>query len=517
MQANRDTANWADLVLLNANVIALDAAHPRANAVVVSGGRIAWVGDSDRLPSSVRVSANIIDCGGQTLIPGFIDAHCHLLAYAASLLAVDCSSASTSEIDDILSQIRRRADSTPRGEWIRGTGYSEFDLREKRHPTRWELDRAAPFNPVRLNHRSGHACVLNSIALERVGIDIATEEPPGGTMARDLISAEPNGLLLDMDEWLDVRIPPMSEGELRDGMAQANRQFLSQGITSIADATVSNSPDRWKLLRRLKCDGLITPSLTVMPGAANLDEFADEGLHFGYGDSVATIGHAKIILTSSTSGRLHPSPDELRHRIDLAHRHCSPVAIHAIEKEAVLAASTALMASRIPGLRDRIEHASECPPEAMDALLRAKPVVVSQPSFVRDSGARYLSEFGEDARWLYRFRMLAESGIVLAASSDAPVSVPSPLMSMHAAITRETDSGAELNVGESVTVAQALEMHTNKAAYAIYREDEVGTIAPGKRADLVLLDADPTRIASERLLDVRATMTIIGGELVWQA
>ncbi|MXY45717.1 MAG: amidohydrolase family protein, partial [Chloroflexi bacterium] len=297
MKANRDTANRADLVLLNANVIALDAAHLHADSVVVSGGRIAWIDESDRLPSSVRASANVIDCGGQTLIPGFIDAHCHLLAYAASLLAVDCSSASTSTIDDIIIQIRRRADNTLPGEWIRGTGYTEFDLHEKRHPTRWELDRAAPYNPVRLNHRSGHACVLNSIALERVGIDIASEEPPGGTIARDLKSAEPNGLLLDMDEWLDARIPPMSERELSNGMAQANQQFLSQGITSVADATVSNSPDRWKLLRRLKCDGLITPSLTVMPGAANLDEFADEGLQFGYCDSVAAIGPAKIILT----------------------------------------------------------------------------------------------------------------------------------------------------------------------------------------------------------------------------
>ena len=516
MQTNRDIANRADLVLLNANVIALDAAHHHANTIVLSGGRIDWVGDSDRLPSSMRASANVIDCGGQTLIPGFIDAHCHLLAYAAGLLAVDCSPASVSDIDDIISRIRRCADNTPRSEWIRSTGYSEFDLREKRHPTRWELDRAAPYNPVRLNHRSGHACVLNSFALERVGIDIATEEPPGGTIARDLTTAEPNGLLLDMDEWLDARIPPMSERELRDGVAQANQQFLSQGITSIADATVSNTPDRWNLLRRLKCDGLITPSLTVMPGAANLDEFADEGLHFGYDDGVAAIGHAKIILTS-TSGGLHPSPDELRHRIDTAHRHGFPVAIHAIEAEAVLAASTALMESRIPGLRDRIEHASECPPEAMVALLRAKPVVVSQPSFVRDSGRRYISEFGEDARWLYRFRALAESGIVLAASSDAPVSAPSPLMSMHAAITREADSGAALNASESVTAMQALDMHTGKAAYAIYREDEAGTIAPGKRADLVLLDADPTRIVAERLLDVRATMTIIGGESVWQA
>ena len=106
MQMNRDTANRADLVLLNANVIALDAACPHGSAVVVSGGRIDWVGDSDSLPSSRRASANVIDCGGQTLIPGFIDAHCHLLAYAASLLAVDCSSASVSDIDDILHQIR---------------------------------------------------------------------------------------------------------------------------------------------------------------------------------------------------------------------------------------------------------------------------------------------------------------------------------------------------------------------------------------------------------------------------
>ena len=505
-----------DLILTNAHVLTLDPARPRASAVVVSGGRIAWVGESHRLSPATISAARLMDCGAQTVVPGFIDAHCHVLAYAASLIAVDCAPEAVSTIGDIIRAVRQRARRTPNCDWIRATGYSEFDLYEKRHPTRWDLDRAAPNNPVRLNHRSGHACVLNSAALSRVGICPDTDEPPGGTIARDLHTAEPNGLLLEMDAWLEDRIPPLGDAEIHDGVSQASERFLAQGVTSVQDATPSNSLKRWDALRRLKAQKTFTPTLSVMPAAAHMDEFVANNLRFGGGDEISGLAHAKIMLTR-TGGSLFPSENDLSAIIAHAHGHGFPVAIHAVEADAVIAAAEAIEANHAPKLRDRIEHASECPPAALDALLNARPVVVSQPRFIHDSGSRYLNEFGADANWLYRFKTLTDAGIVLAAGSDAPVSRPNPIIAMHATVTRRAGSGEIIGRGERLTPMQALTMHTSAAAYAACMESEAGTIAPGKRADLAILTDDPTGASPETLLNIGVATTIVNGRIAWQA
>lgn len=501
--------------LVNGNVLTLNAAQPAADTIVLARGRIAWVGMRRDLSPAVLASSTVVDCGGQTIIPGFIDAHCHVLAFAVSLVSVDCSPRAVSSIGGIQNAIRERAAITPRGEWIRAAKYSEFDLQEKRHPTRWDLDQAAPNHPVRLNHRSGHACVLNSLALRRVGISSSFEEPDGGTVSREITTGEPDGLLLEMAAWLEGRIPPLSDAELRQAVTEASRLFSSQGITTVMDATVTNSLKRWHLLRRLKSDGSLIPTLSVMPGWERLHEFMETGLTFGYSDELSSLGHAKIMVTHS-GGRLEPSDERLKHMVAGAHERGFPVAIHAVESKTVTAAANAISEKRTAGLRDRIEHASECTPDSLSAILRARPVVVSQPAFVGENGDRYLAEMGENARWLYRFRTLAGSGITLAASSDAPVSTPSPLSSIHAAVTRQSRSGRVLGDSERITVSQALKMHTANAAFAVGSEGETGTIAPGKRADIVVLDGDPTRVGPDSSPHLRVTMTICGGEVVWR-
>ena len=451
----------------------------------------------------------------RTIVPGFIDAHCHILAFAASLVAADCSPGAVSSIADILEVISQQAARSHVGEWIRAAGYSEFDLREKRHPTRWELDRAAPNNPVRLNHRSGHACVLNTNALTQVGISASTEEPIGSTIARELHTAEPNGLLLDMDSWLGERIPPLREDELTKAVADASCRFISQGVTSVVDATPSNSLDRWETLRRMKAQEVFAPSLIVMPSVSNLDEFCEAGLNFGWSDKLATLEHAKIMLTR-TSGRLYPSAERLWQFVRAAHIRGFPVAIHAVEADTVTAAAKVLTAQRCASLRDRIEHASECPPSSLRAILNARPVIVSQPSFIHDSGTRYIADFGADSKYLYRFRTLSDAGIVLAASSDAPVSAPNPLLAMFSAVMRRTASGESIGFDERLSAMQALEMHTKNAAYSVCGESQFGSITPGKRADFVVLSEDPISTPHERLPDIRVTMTMINGNVAWE-
>ena len=499
-----------DLILHNANVLTMDPRLPRARAVAVRGERVAWVGTVDDVASTGSPGVRMIDCEGQTLVPGFIDAHAHVLAFAARLLAVDCGPRAVSSIGDIQSALRERAAASPPGGWIRAGGYDEFSLDEKRHPTRWDLDAAAPGHPVRLDHRSGHAIVLNSAALAAVGISADTPDPPGGMIDRDPDTGEPTGLLLDMSSFLDGRIPRLSERELEQGVRRADRLMVSRGITSIQDATPSNSPERWDLLARLKRTGSLTPRLTVMAGVEHIGRFLERGLGPGSGDHDMDIGPAKLMV-SVDAGRLEPSADELAEAVRSAHETGFQAAVHAVEAEAVEAAADILDGA----FRDRIEHCSECPPSVLRKLRGSGIVVVTQPRFIYDSGARYLSQVPEDMRpWLYRMRSLQEAGVV-AASSDAPVSEPHPLLGMYAAMTRRAETGEVVGADEAVPAEGALAMHTVNAAYAARHEVDRGTIEAGKLADFALIDRDPTAVEPHELLSARVSLTMVGGRVVW--
>ena len=239
-----------DTVLTNASVLTMSPALPRAEAVAIVRDRIVWVGSSEDAKSLTSSDTTIIDCAGGTLLPGFHDAHMHLLAYASTLASVDCGPDAVSSIDELKAAIRHRASNTPEGEWIRASGYDETALVEARHPTGWDLDSAAPFHPVLLDHRSGHGCVLNSVALARVGIGDSADEPPGSTIVRDLNTGKPSGLLLEMSNYLDERIPSPPFEELENSVRRASRILLSHGITSIQDATHQNSLSRWELFSR---------------------------------------------------------------------------------------------------------------------------------------------------------------------------------------------------------------------------------------------------------------------------
>jgi predicted amidohydrolase YtcJ len=506
------------LILTNARVLTLNPRQPVAEAVAIKGERIAWVGSNEEVRGLGWRGAKLIDCQGHTLVPGMIDAHCHLLAYASSLLAVDCSPSSVRSIVDIKEAIRRRAAQTPPGQWIRASGYSEFDLEERRHLTRWDLDEAAPNHLVRLNHRSGHACVLNSMALSRVGISMDTDEPPGGTIERDLNFGQPTGLLLEMNDLLEDRIPPLTNEELRQGVEMANQRFLSFGITSIQDATSTNSIERWEVFRRLKEAGILAPRATIMAGANHLGGFLESKLGFGSGNSHLNVGHLKIMLTTS-GGSLFPSESELEAIIRRAHAAGFPAAIHAVEAEAVEAAVNALgRVGHAPSLRDRdrIEHCSECPPHALDRLASLGAVLVTQSGFIYSSGRRYLEEVSPEVQpWLYRIRSFQDAGLTVAASSDAPVIDPNPFTGMYAAVTRRAASGEVVGEQEKISAMEALKMYTLNAAYAASQQAEKGLIEVGKLADMSLLSHDPTEVEPEQLRNISAVMTIIGGKVVY--
>ena len=481
------------LILHNADVITMDAARPRARAVAVEDGRIVAVGSDAEVAPFRSAGSRLIDCRGGALLPGFIDAHCHLLAYAASLLSIDCSPAAVSSIGDIQRLLRDRAAQTPPGRWLRAAGYDETALAEGRHPTRWDLDAAAPDHPVRLIHRSGHACVLNSLALSLAGITIATEEPPGGSLERDLTTGEPSGLLIEMDEIVDAAVPPLSYDELAQGVEQAARVFLSQGVTSIQDATAANGPAEWALFRRLIEEGRLPLGVTLMEGFASRGQLPPVDL-----SGRLRRGPVKITI-KEVGDEIHPDEEELADMVGQVHREGRQVAIHAVGERAVTAAvaaiERALAALPRPDHRHRIEHCGVCPPELAARIGRAGIAVVTQPSFLYFNGDRYLAQVPpSDLPHLYPLGRLRRAGVEIAASSDAPVVPPATLRSIESAVTRRSRNGAALSPDEAIDVEDALRAHTGSAAWSAFEEGERGSIAPGKDADFVLLSGDPTAV-----------------------
>lgn len=512
----------ADLLLYNARVISLDARHPRAEAIAVREGRIYAVGTSREIRPLLGRRTEVLDCHGRAVVPGFIDSHAHLLGIAGRLLGVDCSPQAARSIADIQRALRQHAQELPPGTWIRAGDYDEFYLTEKRHLNRWDLDAACPHHPTRLWHRSRHACVLNSLALALAGISPETPDPPGGHVERDAATGEPTGLLYGMGEFLSRQvIPPLADDELKRGVRRACQQYLSWGVTSLHDATASNDLAQWRLFNELKEGGEWLLRVYMMMGYESLAKLQEEGLHPGYGDDQLRLGAIKLML-GEAAGVLHPSQEELNEQVWQAHRRGYQVAIHAVEASHIVAAvealERALERQPAPGHRHRIEHCSLCPPSLIERLAQAGIAVATQPSFIYYSGERYLAEVEAPLiDWLYPARSLLEKGLTVAASSDGPVAPPNPLVGIYAAVTRRTRSGQVVGAAQSISPAQALGMYTVAGAALSFEEQTKGSITPGKRADLAVLDGDPLAVLPEEIKDITVATTIVGGRVVWPA
>ncbi len=516
----------ADLILQNARVLTLEPGNPLAWYVAVKDGKILAVGDMAGSAHYRGPGTRSLDCHGMALLPGFVDAHCHLFALASNLRGVDCRPDKVGSIAQILAAISRQADGTQPGSWLRAFGYDEFYLAEKRHPTRQDLDRATPLHPVRLDHRTGHASVLNSQALQTLGITRDTPDPPGGVIERDGATGEPTGVLYEMGEYIK-RAPqachdgrPQREKGFLEGIRRADRLLLSRGVTSIQDASLTNDVHRWQTFQRLKGEGLLTPHVTMMAGSLRLRSFLDHGLTPGSAGSDPKLGAVKIVL-GLTTGTLQPSREELNEVVLDCHRRGLQLAIHAVEEEAVEAAVDTLAQTQAalprPDARHRIEHCSECPPHLLDRLKLSQALVVTQPSFVYQNGGKYLSDVKPSLLpHLYPLASLVRAGIRVAASSDAPVTWPDPLLSVYSAVTRNTRDGPALSPSQAIPTDTALRMHTLDAAYASFGEKGKGSIAPGKRADLVLLDADPAAVEPEAIKEIAVMMTLVSGMVVWE-
>jgi predicted amidohydrolase YtcJ len=514
------TTQAADLILHNANVLTMNPRQPRAELVAMGAGEIVWVGSSGELDLFTG-RPKLIDCEGKTVVPGFNDAHAHVFAYASMLVSIDVSPASVASIADICGKIKQEAAAVPRGTWLRANGYNEFYLRERRHPTRRDLDEAAPHHPVKLTHRSLHACVLNSLALSIAGITVETPDPPGGLVDRELETGEPSGVLFGMNSYINEQVmPPLTEDELRQGLRLADRSFISSGITSIQDATVRNGLAQWSSFLKMKQEGKLSPRITMMVGSHALQEMRDANFRPGFGDDWLRLGPVKIVL-DETGGRLNPTQEELNEVVLASDKAGFQVAMHAVEEGTVEAAAGALehclRASPRLDPRHRVEHCSVCTPGLLKRLQDVGALVVTQPAFIYHSGERYLNEVpGPQLPWLYRVRSFVEGRLRPAASSDCPVVPCNPLVGIYAAVTRRAESGQVLSPNEAVAAGDALRMYTLGGACASFEEQGKGSVESGKLADIAVLSADPTAVEPEAIREIQVEKTVIGGEVVWE-
>lgn len=511
-----------DLVLYNAHVITFDRRSPAPELVGISGNRICYIGMNEDLPLISHCGTHVIDCEWQTLVPGFIDSHCHLFGYTSRQTGVDCSSKKLRNIADLQTSLAREAFKADSDYWIRGNGYDELDFAERRHPTRRDLDLACPYRPVKLDHRTGHATVLNSLGLKLVGIGSDSAEPDSGFIDREIDSGEPSGLLLEMNDWLDDRIPVINKEDFYRGLNIVNGRLKSYGITTVVDATVSNSTKRWELFQKIKSEDMFTPRITMMVGESNLREVIDTGSYYGSGNSNLNIGHAKIMLTS-ISGKPNLSVEQLVDTITWCHGVGFPVAIHAVEGAEVETASEALFRScktddtPIPAGKDRIEHCSEASTAVIRQLKRSGTGIVTQPSFIYHNGDRYRQAVPKDRfRALYRIASMKDMGLRIGFSSDAPVVDPNPIIGISAAFSRSSAAGWPVVASQSVPIIDGLRMYSLEGARLNNRRRLQGSISVGKLADLALLNTNLRKLPPEQFAETHVTMTLIDGKVVYR-
>src|SRR5580704_13596731 len=527
-----------DLALVNANVLTMDpdpSARPRATAVAVAHGRITAL---DEIPPG---PAQVIDLHGATVLPGFHDAHNHMIGFGMSLDEVDIGSPPVGSLDELYAAIARRAETTAPGEWVIGSGYDQNKL-GGHHPDRDALDRAAPGRRVWLRHTSGHMCVVNSVVLADLGIDAAATELPGGRVATDS-GGRPTGLLEERAQLLvGSLVYPYPLAELTDAIARAAGQYLKEGVTSCTEAGigggwVAHSPAELAAYAAARDQGrlgvrveLMTAADVLHPLGAHADDNLvaglDLGIRTGFGDDWLRLGATKIFADGSLVGKtaamhdpfagngdnrgyLQADAEALRAAIIAAHRSGWQVATHAIGDRAIDlvldAYAEALERYPRPDPRHRIEHFAVAQPRQVARAAELGVIAVPQ--------GRFATAVGPDRHtWLYRQRSLLAAGMVLPGSSDRPVVAGAPLLGIDGMVNRRTSSGAAFNPDEAVTAEQALRAWTWGSAYASRQEHVKGSIAPGMLADLVVLSEDPTAVSPDRIAGLEVLATIVGGQ-----
>jgi hypothetical protein len=511
-----------------------------AESMLVRDGRIAVVGPAAAVRAAAQPGAAVVRLDGATVIPGLIDAHCHVMNVGYLAAGADCSQPAAPDIAAIQARLRAAAAGTRAGSWVMGSGYVEYKLAERRHPTRADLDAAVPDRPAVIYHTSLHVCVLNSAALHEAGFADGQPDPPDGVLGRD-DQGRLTGVLFEgpmfrvFADKLRGDLAHMDAAARARVVRRAGQRLAALGITAACDADMrcptfaayAEVDDADDLAQRIygltvhdEVDELVKSGLRGRRSGRLAAEAVKIWADGGMSSRTAAI-HGTYPVPPFGSGVLYFAPDELTAIVrDLAARGFQ-VCIHAQGDRAieiVLDAYARTLAGT-PGnpRRHRIEHGGAMYP-ALAARAAALGIpVVSQPGFLSGLGDGFAEAFPDQADQLYAFGSWQRAGITVAGSSDAPVITPDPLTGIRDATLRRTAGGRVLGPDERLATREALALYTAGGAFAMHRETEIGSLEPGKRGDFTVLDRNPLSVDPEQITSIQVLATVVDGTPTYQA
>jgi hypothetical protein len=525
-----------DLILTNGRVHVLDAAFTMADSVAIAGGRIVAAGRAQDILPLAGPHTRTVNLDRKVVIPGFHDSHCHVLAFGLDSAMEDLSGAAG--IAEIRMKLRERVARDPSAPIIQAFGYTQHGLDERRHPVAADLDDISPTALILLRHVSGHAVSVNARLLERAGITQNTVDPAGGAIVRDP-EGRPTGVLLENAASLAYAVlPAPTAAERAQALAQASGALHAMGITSAVDALTSFS--EMAAYRSASEAGTLTVRCTL---TADIREWVD-GDHCAPAGELGLpetefvrLGGMKVFADGAIGTRtaalrepyasdpgnagagMYP-PEELSRLMWCAHSAGWQLLVHAIGDRGIDMCldgfDSAQNAWPRPTARHRIEHAMLLWDDHIARMARLGLLAVYQPEFIARFGDIYRDILGPVLGGrIMPFQSSSQEGIPLVFGSDLPVTPGAPLTGIRAAVERSSLSGARLDPAECVDAYDALRAYTAGPAYASFLEDDRGTIAAGKRADLTILSADPTELPPDEWPDlVRVVATVVGGHAV---
>ena len=536
-----------DLLITNGTVWTGDPANPRADAVAISGNRIVLAGTEVAARGVLSRDAEVIDAGGRTVLPGLIDAHNHYLATAESLASVNVRFPAVASRADLIRVIGEVAEVTPPGRWIRAVGLDWSKFPDGQPPTRKDLDEATLGHPVIVYHVSVHHALVNTPAMRERGITDAVQDPPGGRFVRDE-TGRLTGLCLDAatDMVLPVAIDIGCHGPnfhtILPGedsvalLADASQTYLAAGLTTVCDPQVTRREMR--VYREAAARGLLGLRVALMPLSNHLEDFAAVGIAPPFGDDRLRIAAMKLYADGTLiggtawfsepygpngafTGSTYWQPEQLKTLVVRAHEQGWQVGIHTQGDRAMAmslaAIEAAMRAAPRRDTRHRIEHCGYPTPAQVRQMASLGVIPVNQPNFLVDSGDDFIRHLGERAHRLQPIREELDAGIRPVLSSDAFVSSLRPLDTIGAAMTRRTRTGAPIGDDHRMTLDEALRAHTLDAATAIGMEDRIGSLHPGKLADVTIVDGTLEATAPEDIGALTIWQTLLDGEIAWQA
>ncbi len=525
-----------DLILLNGIVHTMDERLPLAQAVAIRDGRIVAVGEDAAIRALAGPDTEQVDAGGRAVLPGFTDAHMHLVDYGLSLSLVQLDGIST--LEEAVARVAARARVARRGEWIRGRGWNRNLWPGGRFPNRQDLDPVTPDNPVYLPSKDGHAAWANSLALQLAGVTAATPDPPGAQFERDPRTGELTGLLKEgaaMD-IVEHAITPFSTEEMAAAIRTAAAHLHRLGVVGVH--TPEGAP-QLQAIQHLWQNGELGLRVNFMVADKYLPALLDLGLRGGFGDEFLRLGAIKIYADGALGPRTADmfddydgepgnrgievtGSDRLRELVAGCVAGGWSPAIHAIGDRANNRVLDALeehwRAWTTLGLRPRIEHVQLLAPQDLPRLGAMGVIASMQPIHCTSDWIMAQRHWGTRCSGAYAWSSLLASGATLAFGSDAPIEEPDVLRGIHAAVTRRCADGTPQGgwyPEQCLTVEEAVRAYTLGAAFASGEERSKGSLSVGKQADLIVLSQDIFAIPPEEILHTQVEMTILAGEVVF--